>query len=259
MINLLNSTQIPNEIINGYLPTLSEADLKVLIIVARQTLGWIADPVTGMRKEEDSISFQDLMKKTGLSQWGITKALKKLTEKDLIQVRDEDGKILDTPDKRRTAGRCRKKIFYRLKLKNSTTKDSLVHYQGKQGSTTKDSLVVKTNTTNTTIQKENIINTKKENIIIQKKKKNVIKRKRKFSSIKDISVNDIQDISERYKVPLAFVKLQLEKLHNYCESKGRIYKNYKAALRNFVISEAERKIEKGGRDQNKRGIDASNV
>jgi len=68
MLNIPNSTQIPNEIINGWLPQLTESELKVLIIVARQTLGWIENKETGMRKEEDWMTQKQLMKKTGLSQ-----------------------------------------------------------------------------------------------------------------------------------------------------------------------------------------------
>jgi len=155
MFNIPNSTQIPNKIINGWLPKLTESELKVLIIVARQTLGWIEDKETGMRKREDWMTQKQLMKKTGLSQWGVTAAIKGLVKKDLIEVRDKEKIILETAEKRRQAGRKHKKIFYRLK----------VSYQGKQGrlprktrkNATKKSLDNKTNSLNKTnlLQKNN--------------------------------------------------------------------------------------------------------
>lgn len=72
---------------------------------------------------------------------------------------------------------------------------------------------------------------------------------KKYSSLKDIKEDDLLEISEKYRVPLAFVKLQLEKMENWCEAKGKHYKNYKRALMNWVLKEAEEKINrqrKGG-------------
>lgn len=86
-----------------------------------------------------------------------------------------------------------------------------------------------------------------------------IYRKRKYSSIKDITEEDIVEISEKYKVPVGFVKLQLETLNNYCASNGREYKNYKAALRNFIINAMGRKIERKQKNDSKSGIDAREV
>jgi len=88
--------------------------------------------------------------------------------------------------------------------------------------------------------------------------KNIIPHK-KFSSIKDIQEFDIIEISEKYHVSLGFVRMQLETLKNYCESKGRIYKNYKAALRNFVLGDMKRMAERSSKDGNKRAVDARNI
>jgi hypothetical protein len=81
---------------------------------------------------------------------------------------------------------------------------------------------------------------------------------KKFSSLKDITEEDLIEISQRYKVGLGFVKLQLEKLKNYCESKGRRYKNYKSALRNFILGDIQRHIERR-QDDKYRGVDARNI
>ena len=90
-------------------------------------------------------------------------------------------------------------------------------------------------------------------------KKNIIKRKNKYSSIEKITEDDLKQISEKYKVPLGFVKLQLETLDNYCKSNGKEYKDYKAALRTFIINAMGRKIERRQQNGNKSGVDARNL
>ncbi len=109
-----NSTQIPHIIIRGWMPMLSDVELRVLLVVADQTLGWIEDVETGRRKEKDWISHTQLCKKTGRSDRGITTAVKTLIgEHKLIQAYDEAGNLLDTSIKRQKLGN---KIFYRLSL-----------------------------------------------------------------------------------------------------------------------------------------------
>ena len=84
-----------------------------------------------------------------------------------------------------------------------------------------------------------------------------IKIRKKYSSIKDIQNSDLLEISEKYKVNLSFVNFQFEKLKNYCEAQGRVYKNYKSALRNFILGDMQRSIERRQNDT-KSGIDARN-
>ena len=95
------------------------------------------------------------------------------------------------------------------------------------------------------------------NVTQLNKSTNVINKR--YSSIQDIKDNDIEEISEQYKVPIGLVQLQLEALRNYCSSKGRTYKDYKAALKNFVIKEAKSTIERRAFYGNKRGIDARDL
>jgi len=80
---------------------------------------------------------------------------------------------------------------------------------------------------------------------------------RKYSSLKEITKNDVLEISQLYKISPGFVELQLESLRNYCESKGKTYKNYKAALRNFVLGEIKRIVIKDDFNNKKKGIDAT--
>ena len=52
------------------------------------------------------------------------------------------------------------------------------------------------------------------------------------------------EISEKYHIPLSFVRLCLERMTNWLEAKGKTYKNYKRGLMNWVLSEAQKKMEK---------------
>jgi hypothetical protein len=81
------TTQVPNAIFDIHLPTLKESELKVLLVIIRQTLGWL-DKRTGRRKTRDRISSSQFHKKTGLSQRIITKTLHSLSEKNLILITD---------------------------------------------------------------------------------------------------------------------------------------------------------------------------
>jgi len=106
-----NSTQVPNVILDEIIPNLKDVELRVLLVIVRQTLGWIEDLETGRRKQEDWITIGYLMAKTGRASNHISKAITKLTELGLIEVRSESGELLNTPKKRAFSGG---KMFYRL-------------------------------------------------------------------------------------------------------------------------------------------------
>jgi hypothetical protein len=80
-----------------------------------------------------------------------------------------------------------------------------------------------------------------------------------YSSIENITEEDITEISERYSVSIGFVKLQLEKLHNWCEAKGKSYKDYKKALMNWVLLDMQRASENKRLYGHKGGIDARGI
>jgi hypothetical protein len=104
-----NTTQVPNNLFNEEMQKMKDTELRITLIVARKTLGWILDSETGMRKEEDWISHYQLIKFTGRSSRALSTAIENCVKKGWIEARDEQGKILDTKKKR--AG---KKIYYRL-------------------------------------------------------------------------------------------------------------------------------------------------
>jgi len=78
--------------------------------------------------------------------------------------------------------------------------------------------------------------------IFKDKGKNLIKKERLYS-LEEITQSDIEEIAEKYHCTPAFVLIQKEKMTNWAEAKGKRYKNYKSALRNWVIIAMEKTIE----------------
>jgi hypothetical protein len=101
-----NSTQVPNKIFDLYLKTLSVKELKVLLIVVRQTLGWIDS--NGNRKKRDWMSQRFFANKTGLSPKSVSQGIEMLVSKGLIIATSEDGRELLLPNDRKGQG----KVFY---------------------------------------------------------------------------------------------------------------------------------------------------
>lgn len=79
---------------------------------------------------------------------------------------------------------------------------------------------------------------------------------KKHTSITSINEDDIKEIAEHYKVSTGFVHLQYEMLVNYCESKGKVYKDYKAALRNFVLRDMKQTVERRTESNARPAVDA---
>ncbi|MBS1594108.1 MAG: replication protein [Bacteroidetes bacterium] len=103
-----NTTQVPNYIF-ALIPSLSEAELKILLIVIRQTIGW-HDAKTKQRKQRDRITILQFVQKTGLAKRTVTKAIQTLSSKNLIVVTNYSGARL-------TLGRERKGkpyLFYSI-------------------------------------------------------------------------------------------------------------------------------------------------
>ncbi len=246
---LPNTTPVPNEIINGWMQKLKGSELKVLLLVVRKTLGWIIDPQTGMRKEEDWLSYKQLNHYTGLHSEALSSAIDALVKYELIQVRNEKGEELDSKEKRRAFGRRRLSLFYRLNL---NTLKQTSHYFA---DTTSKIEQVKSEPT-TSICRPALLrksNSTKSNTL---QKGTYIYKVGKFSSIKTITPEVIQEIATSYKVSVGFVSLQFEKMKNWLEANGRQKKDYRATLRNFVLSSMEKEINhprKGG------VIDATNI
>lgn len=78
-----NYTQVPNEFFDEMLPTLKEGELRILIVIMRQTFGW-------GNKEWDRISISQLMKKSGMERMAVVRATKSLVEKKLV-IKHKEG------------------------------------------------------------------------------------------------------------------------------------------------------------------------
>ena len=104
-----NTTPVPNSLFDVYLKELLSAELKVLLVIIRQTLGWADRRTVLGRKEMDWISSGQLQAKTGSSRRAISSATEVLINKKIIEVLDEKGNILNDPQKRKGKPR----LFYR--------------------------------------------------------------------------------------------------------------------------------------------------
>jgi len=88
-------TSTPNQLYDKHLPLLKEVELKVLLVVIRQTYGYI-DKNTGTYKEWDWISISFFAKKTSTSKRAIGLAIQQLIDKKLIRVKNEQGRLVHT-------------------------------------------------------------------------------------------------------------------------------------------------------------------
>lgn len=86
-------TKVPNIFFDRHLPHLTGSELKVLLIIIRQTMGWV-DASTGERKLRDRITQSQFKLKTGLATRIISKTLKMLADKELIDITDLNNKQL---------------------------------------------------------------------------------------------------------------------------------------------------------------------
>ena len=105
-----STTPVPNSLFDVHLKELKSAELKVLLIIIRQTLGWADRRAVLGRKERDWISNSQLQSKTGSSQRAISSAIETLVRMNLIAILDAGGTILDTPYKRQG----KTKLYYQL-------------------------------------------------------------------------------------------------------------------------------------------------
>lgn len=76
-----NYTQTPNSFFDEWVPKLKEGELRVMLVIMRQTFGW--------QKTWDYISLSQLEKKTGMYRQGVIQALRSLIKKGLVAKRKE--------------------------------------------------------------------------------------------------------------------------------------------------------------------------
>nr|WP_309692653.1 hypothetical protein [Armatimonas sp.] len=109
---------VPSILIDRLLPRLTDTELRVLLVVVRQTLGWISDDSTSGhknnvhgRKWRDWISQSQLVGKTGKSRDSVSRAVGALVESGLVVVEKPSGEPLTSAHERKLA---RTRLYYRL-------------------------------------------------------------------------------------------------------------------------------------------------
>ena len=95
------TTPVPNKLLDRVMPTLRDTELRVLLIVVRQTLGWQAWPGSAHRKERDWLTQSQLMRRTGRASGAVSRAVDALVQSGLIIVTDRAGMPLKASDERR--------------------------------------------------------------------------------------------------------------------------------------------------------------
>ena len=95
------TTPVPNVLLDRVMPALRDTELRVLIVVVRQTAGWQTGTNPAQRKERDWLTQSQLMRRTGRASGAVSRAVDALVQAGLIRVTDRAGKFLSSPDERR--------------------------------------------------------------------------------------------------------------------------------------------------------------
>ena len=90
---------VPNALFDDLLPTLRDTELRVLLVVIRQTAGWRDQQ--GRTKARDWLSHRQLVKRTGRGSEAVSGAVDRLARRGLLVVEDSAGTALATPEQRR--------------------------------------------------------------------------------------------------------------------------------------------------------------
>jgi len=90
---------LPTSFIDEHLPSLSDGEVRLFLVIARQTLGW--QTKGGGRKEWDRLTHSELKRRMGRSSAPVSAAIASLQARVLIRVRGKGGKLLETAARRR--------------------------------------------------------------------------------------------------------------------------------------------------------------
>ena len=126
---------VPNQFFDAVLPTLTDTEARVLLVVIRSTLGWReGDGEGGTRaKQRDWIAHRQLVKRTGRSGSSVSAAVQSLIVRKLITVEDAAGRPLVSA-RERSANMGR--LYFRLGEAVEMWKTVRLGDTGKVGSTT---------------------------------------------------------------------------------------------------------------------------
>lgn len=107
-MNYQETTMLPNTILDEHLKNLTGKEIKILLVIVRQTLGWIDSK--GNRKQRDWISQTYFVNKTGLSRKSVSMGIQLLISKRLILAESFRGIALENSMRRKKE----KRIYYAL-------------------------------------------------------------------------------------------------------------------------------------------------
>jgi phage replication O-like protein O len=216
--------KIANEILERLSSTyLSPYEWQVLMFIFRKTYGF--------NKKQDRLPVSQIEKVTGIQKANVSRTLKKLKARNIVVQIDNCLSF--------------NKDYSSWESKQITKGGSLNRQPKLSIQTTK---VIYTDSKKLSIQTDS-----------KEKRQYKDNNKRKYASLKNLTEIEFNEIAQKYNVPVAFVLSKYEDLENYCSRKGKIYKNYKSALENFVKTDAIKRIDYAKQSNNKRAIDASSI
>ena len=108
------------QLIDEVMPCLKDTEMRVLMVVLRQTAGRQASPAImaldqragkSPTKRRDWLSHSQLCRRTGRGSEAVSAAIASLTASGMIVVEDAAGTVLATPEERR---RCLGRLYFRL-------------------------------------------------------------------------------------------------------------------------------------------------
>jgi len=140
MLYFKNTTQISNDLLDNQLRTLTGSELKIALVILRQTIGFIDPNDKKKRKSRDWISQRFFMNKTGLSGRSVSSAIASLISKNLIIVTNTKGSKLHHIKQRRGTPRLYYASTLVLVNRQQTTSDVLDKKEVKKLHTTKQTL-----------------------------------------------------------------------------------------------------------------------
>ncbi len=92
---------MPNDLLDRVMPTLRDTELRVLLVVVRQTLGWMVGTDPARRKDRDWLTQGQLMQRAGRASEAVSHAVDTLVQAGLINVTDRKGIPKKTAEERR--------------------------------------------------------------------------------------------------------------------------------------------------------------
>jgi phage replication O-like protein O len=223
------STMIANEILEKlYCFPFTNRELKVLLFVIRKTWGW--------HKKEDTISYNQIAKGCFITRRNAIYTIKSLVSKQALVVKNG---YINTISLNKDYDKW---VVPELALVPEPTPPSVnLSTRVVPEPTLKLVPVLSTHK----VKKDNL-----QKKLIQKK------------SIYDISEEYFMEISVRYKIPIALIKLAKEEMDNWLEAKGKSYvgfNGYKAGLRNWVLRNAKQSIEGRQNGRSRVSIDITKI